>query len=503
MNMRPTTASPIALFVALAALGASTSAKAQETPAAPATPSASAEPVPADSLEQRLRAMVGRPGGLGADEVGRRAAMNSPEVRAKQAELDAARADVDKALVGYFPRLTVTARYTRLSDITPPSFGPSSGNLVAAGAEGPLPPGTPLVGVPASALSFPVVLDQYLLQASLTVPVSDYLLRIGQTHSAAEHARGAARIRTKASRVGASANAKILYYAWARSRLQEEVARQNLAQAKSHLEAAKAGFDVDRVAKADVLRAESQVASSELLVERAKNLSKLTEDQLRTALRDPESRRYEIGEDLFAPPPGATEMPEFTSAYHEALRKRLELRALAETERALGKQKAAAKSSSYPRLDAFGNVYYANPNQRYFPQKAEWHASWDAGLQLTWTPNDAAASSAAQSALEAERAKVEAQKTALRDALRGEVFDAVQSVQEAKVAVETSRRGLEAAEEAYRGRAEAFRVGRASSIELTDSETELLRARLDMVNANTALRIARVKLEHALGRDVH
>jgi outer membrane protein TolC len=130
-----------------------------------------------------------------------------------------------------------------------------------------------------------------------------------------------------------------------------------------------------------------------------------------------------------------------------------------------------------------------------------WRGTWDVGIQLTWTPNDTATASATASGIEAQRAKIEAQKGQLRDALRAEVFDAVQSVRESEVAVETSERGLKSAEEAYRARAEAFKYGRASSVELTDAETDLLRARLEMINANAALRIARVKLEHAAGRD--
>ena len=43
--------------------------------------------------------------------------------------------------------------------------------------------------------------------------------------------------------------------------------------------------------------------------------------------------------------------------------------------------------------------------------------------------------------------------------------------------------------------------GRATSVELTDAETDLTRARLDAINARIDLRIARVRLVHAVGRD--
>jgi len=46
------------------------------------------------------------------------------------------------------------------------------------------------------------------------------------------------------------------------------------------------------------------------------------------------------------------------------------------------------------------------------------------------------------------------------------------------------------------------RNGRATSSELTDAETELTRARLDLLNARANARTSRVQLEHALGRDL-
>jgi outer membrane protein len=43
--------------------------------------------------------------------------------------------------------------------------------------------------------------------------------------------------------------------------------------------------------------------------------------------------------------------------------------------------------------------------------------------------------------------------------------------------------------------------GRATSTMLTDAEADLTRARLEQLNARIEARAARVRLEHALGRD--
>jgi outer membrane protein TolC len=47
-----------------------------------------------------------------------------------------------------------------------------------------------------------------------------------------------------------------------------------------------------------------------------------------------------------------------------------------------------------------------------------------------------------------------------------------------------------------------FEQGRASTVELVDAETELLRARLDQVNAHVDLLAAWVRLDHAVGSGV-
>ena len=91
---------------------------------------------------------------------------------------------------------------------------------------------------------------------------------------------------------------------------------------------------------------------------------------------------------------------------------------------------------------------------------------------------------------------------ALSDAVGLEVLSTYQAEREAEFAVETTQRGLASAAESYRVRRELFRNGRATSVELTDSEVALFRAGLEAINARADLRSARAKLMHAVGRDI-
>lgn len=475
---------------------------AQPPPAAPPAPAAPAT----ESLDARLKQLIGRTGGLTADEVGRKAQATSFDVMARQKDVQAAAASMDQALVGYFPRLLLTGRYTRLSPLdSTPLGGVGQGSQVGTNAPSGtvitgVTPTSPLVALPA--FSFPILLNNYLLQASLTIPLSDYLLKTSQTYASAERTEKGARLNEQAQRLKTSADAKSTYYSWVRARLSVVVSEQALAQADGHLKDAKAAFQVGTVSKADVLRVESQLASAELLLLRSKNLADLLEHQVRVAMHDPISTRYDIGEDVTGEMSGVASIDSLADLVSEAMEKRLEIRALDETAWSLKEQAKAARASNYPVVSGFGDVIYANPNTRIIPQEDSFKATWDVGLQVTWSPNDIGTGTALGKNLDARAASTEAQKAALADGLRVEVMQQWQAYREAEASIATTQRGLVSAEEGYRVRKELFAHGRATSVELTDAETDLTRARLEAINARVDLRIAKVKLIHALGRDV-
>jgi outer membrane protein TolC len=415
-----------------------------------------------------------RTGGLTASEVAERATRTSPTDRANRADVEGAESDIDRAKVDYFPRLTATARYTRYSNFTPPP-------------------------IPRLGAAFPLVLDQYLLQANIIVPLSDYVLRIRQGELAAVSARDAAELNADASKRAVATEAKLLYYNWARARLGEVVTAQSVEQAVHHRELAKAARDAGRAPTADVLRAESLVSAAELADTRMKNAGILAEERLRTVMHDSRGS-YEVGEDLLSPlavaDPGDPD-----ALYREALTRRPEFRAMAASEASLRNQKSVFDARGLPRLDAVGNAYYANPNFRVVPPTNEWRATWDVGLQLVWSPSDFGANGAASRGLDAKRKRLDAERAALTDALRDEIAGARVAWLEARSAAETADRGLVASEEAYRVRRELYDLGRGTDVELIDAESDVLRARLEMIQARVDARVAKVRLEHAVGRD--
>lgn len=478
-------------FVTSLALSLAASSAAQ-TPEVPVTPGSVAQN--RGSLDQLIDAELGTPGGLTADEVARRAVETSPNVAGRGAELSAARASLERATLAYVPTTTLTGRYARLSETQNASLG----NLVAApGAlPGVLPAGQQLVSVP---LTIETPLNQYVMQAGVSVPLSDYVLRLRSARQAAEHGVTSAHENLAASRRKAAADARLYYYDWVRARLGALVAEQALTQARAHLADAQTGFRLGTISNADVLRVESQVAQNELLVTTAQNQSALSEERLRTLQHDTEPRAYRIGEDVRRPL-GVVAPRALPALWAEAVRARPELSALSAESRGQLAQAAVERASYVPRLDGFANAQYSNPNSRVFPQTDEFRGSWDAGLQLTWVLSDAASAGARSAVAEARARGAEDRRNELVDAIRLEVLGADQDVRQAQVAQDTSARGLAAAEESYRARRLLYQNGRATTVELLDAETDLTRARLDALGAFIDARVAAVRLAYALGR---
>jgi outer membrane protein TolC len=485
------------LLLACLSLTGTSRVRAQaESPAAPT------HRLPPEDGEARLRRLLAGSGGLTSDEVARRAVAASREVASRRAGAGIAKAKEDQATAGFWPRLQMSARYTRFSHLDPVFLPGGVRTTDPADLERdqprPLRPDEPLIVTP----RFPIPLfdHQGLIQATLSVPVSDYLLRLGRATRAAARTTRAARHEEEAARRKVAADARIAYYDWIRARGQVLVTEDRLRAVSEHVKDARRLFEAGFASRADVLRAESQEKALALLLTRARNVAALAEEALRVAMQDHSGQPYEVGEDLLAPPPVVPGMADTQILQDEAREKRPELAALAETEAAIRDLEILAGVVRLPRLDLVGNAQYANPNQRVFPPRQKWDPGWDVSVVLSWTPSDIPGANATAREQAARAAQLQAQRDALFDGLRLEIKQAQSAVSEADSATETTKQGVQVAEESYRVRRELFLAGKTTLVEVIEAEAELTRARLEVVDALVEARIARVRFDHAVGR---
>jgi outer membrane protein TolC len=486
--MRPLRFSSLASFVGVVlvaplALAQNRPPTTAPAPTAPAVPPAvqPAEPTKSAALqrlEEQLSGLGRGAGGLTADQTAQRTIVASPTLEARKRAVEATGAGVSEAKAGYVPILNLSANYTRLSDIAPPSI-----------------PGIPIGDF------FPVILDNYTLAARLTVPISDYFLRVGPGVSAANRSHEASKFEAAAARNDLVRDARLDYYNWVREQANELIDQQALDQASGHYADSKNSFEAGLVSKADVLRVDTEVKGAEAALQRSKHRVELAVVRLGVLMGDRPGQRYQVGEDIFAPAPELDQLPAPDSAYSEAIALRPELKALERAEQALREQGKIARAANYPRLDGQANALYANPNPRIIPATEEFRGTWDAGVTLSWTPTDIPSAQAQTSTFEARALEVAAQRRAFYEGLRLDVNQVLRLAEEARFEIRVAGEAVASAEESYRVRRELFRAGRATTVEVTDAETVLTRARSALVDAHVAARVALAELRHTLGRD--
>jgi outer membrane protein TolC len=430
---------------------------------------AQTSPQAADAeLRHPARLLTGKAGGLTSQHLAERAVETNFAVQQRRHEVEVAAAQLDRALYDFIPRLSGQASYFRLSEIDAPAPFES----------------------PQNATTF---------TASLTLPLSDYVLRLMPARDAARAQLESSRESSAATRRKTAYDARALYYDWVRAELEAAAAAQNLELGREHRQHLQALAGADAASPADVARVEATVASSERVLVQARNLAALQRERVGIALHQGERRDFAIGEDLTRSPEGR-EWDDIAALSSDAERLRPELAAAGHAANAYEAQARAGWARALPRLEALGQGSYANPNSRYFPQESEFNRSWQVGLQLSVPISETFAASRDIVAARSQAAAARAQREQLRDAVRTEVAEAVLSQRTARASLDVSARRLAAAETSYRARRERFLLGAATTVELTEAQTELFNAQLEAVQAQVAIRVARARVAYVAGR---
>lgn len=93
-----------------------------------------------------------------------------------------------------------------------------------------------------------------------------------------------------------------------------------------------------------------------------------------------------------------------------------------------------------------------------------------------------------------------AQEEQLLDGVRTEVVGTRAQLEAAQQAYDAALTGVRAASEAYEVKRTQLRLGAAVVNDVTQAQTRLTRAQLELVDAAIELRVERVRLDRALGR---
>ncbi len=444
-----------------------------------------------------LAAFTPKPGGLTANEVASRAVATSDTIAAKNAELKAAAAAVDSAMYGFYPKVSLKASYTRFS---PVNVSLSPYNFLMTGQpQGPITSAQVANNeVLAYPLNIPIPNNYYSLGASLGVPISDYVLRLSDSIEGTKQNQESSELNLKAERHKVEADARVAYFNWALSIGQVAVTEKSLERVRARLKDAQTSFTLGAVTKADVLRLQALVAGTESALVASQSFKQLAEQQL-SVIMDSPAEEYALGEDVLAERSPLPLQP-LETLVQEANANRYELKALDRAAESMRNAEAVIRKGQLPRVDGFADYTYANPNQRYLFVYA-WKQSWDVGLSATWNINEVFTTNSSGNEMAAKRQALEANRKALAKGIRVEVASAYTDARRSAAALESAKRGAEAAQAAYDTEVELFKVGKATTTELIDAESELVNALLTLISSHINIRIADTKLAQATGRD--
>ncbi len=406
--------------------------------------------------------------------------------------------------------MTLGASYTRLS---PVSSNLGGGAIVGAATPGPLTVGPcPTGGAqcvldsggqPVGAAGFDIETprNNYALTASLSVPVSDYVLSLASGLEAAKASERAARLLTRAQRRKAAADGQLAFYDWARSLAQAAVADHAVARNEDLLRDAKARFEQGTATKADVLRVQSLLATSRVAAAQGAALERLAAERLAITLGDG-TAIYTIGEDVLAPTRALARSASLAALLRESRASRLETRAIRQSTTATRSAARSLRARKFPRLDGFFDYTYANPARGSIAPSGGWGGSWQAGATLTWTVNDFLSGRSEINEAEANARRLDAEKRMIENAVRTEVTAGYYDQKRALDAQRAAASAERAAVEAVRIQRELYTAGRATTAEVLDAEQELIGALLQRANAILDSKVAKTRLAFAVGRPI-
>jgi outer membrane protein TolC len=474
------TACPIATSAQVDQPAAVAPAAPAAQPASPAAAAPAAAPAAETAFD--LGAAL-RSGGeqLDAQGASARAVAASVDVAKARATTEQARQAASQAFVAVYPRLDLEASYTRLSEHEPAR--------IANGTLG----DTPLM-----LDSIESIPDIFVMQARLTVPLSELFLEVLPRYDASKRLAEVQALSEVSERESVALRAKQAYYEYARARAAKLIAEAALAQNEAQLRDVQALVRGGALARVEQMRADAQVAASRVTVARAQGNVAVAETALRILLNVEGDGEFAINEDLTQPLPALTSTK--ADLQKAALANRSELKALHAMYAVHDSTLDAENGAKLPKLNLTGLAELSNPNQRVDPFNREFNGSWQVGAVLSWSPNDFFVADKRANRARADLAVTETDVRLLELALRGEVDQAYEDFVASQEAQSQALSGIAAAEETYRVRREQFRAGSVVATEVIQAETELRRARLELVSAAIDARIAAARIDRAIER---
>jgi outer membrane protein len=412
------------------------------------------------------------------EESVRLALEHSARLRGVLAEEAEARALVDEARAARRPDVSTRAGYTRIG-----------GNIPEVEFTFP--------GLDSPIEILPFERDRLSAELSVLQPLFTGGRLDGQIRAATQQAEAAAQ-RTAEERADVAFEVRRAYWELYGALAFRDATAGSLAQVEAHLRDVAQRVGAGTALNVELLAA--QTRRSEVLLERVEadnavrlgrlELSRLTGLPLGTEVQPADRIAVaEVGEAA----------PDLESLTARALASRPQIQALEFQVEALRAEVDIARGERLPELGLLGRYIYGRPNPYAFTQTGEFRGTWEAGLQLQWSPWDGGASSAR---VRQAGERVQAAQARLDEARERVAIDVARQHLEARRATEAlavAAENVRQAEEAFRVARQQFDEGAALSSQVLEAEQAHRLALAREARAMADYAIARAAVRRALG----
>lgn len=394
------------------------------------------------------------------------------ELQARKEGAAAAEAGRDAASM---PSLSILANYTRTNHV-------EEFSIVQPGQR--------------ALVVYPDVPDNYRARLDLAWPVysagrTDALERAATAErKASEEDIGAARsdLRLEIARA---------FWALVSAIESERVLARSLDTIGAHVTDLRRQFEQGLLAPNEVLTAEAQQSRERVLSIEASNIRGVSEADLRRLIGLDTLERIEP---IAALEGGVASTTTINGLLIEARTQRAERRALEDRLEASRAREAAVEADARPQIGVNAGYDYARPNPRIFPRVAEWHDSWDASVNLSWSLWDGGRRRAQLAETVAASQAIKARTAEFDRQVSFEVQQRRLEVDSSRAAIDAAQDGVRSAVEAQRVVMDRYRAGVVTNTDVLDANLAVLQAELDLTRARANARLADARLDRAIGK---
>lgn len=420
-----------------------------------------------------------------------RALSQNPDIEVSQAQIDQAQAAVRQAEANYFPKVNLSMTGTYTNDALN-AFGLKLGQRQAtfgdfgAGEFNPADPN--VLKIAPRDLNHPGGTGNINTRIEVLVPVYNG----GMVESYVRQARAY----TRAAQAGDAharqmliKNVLMAYQGVHAARAYVKVGEQAQAASEEYVRITERLLQQGMAVKSDVLTAKVHLDDVKLQLARARNAEAAALDQLHLLLGMPLDAPLDVGPEV-APLPLQGELAELQQKAKDG---HPALRAMRHQLEGVTANVDVARAGLLPQF----NVVL---RQEWNDQSLGFESSsYTVAGVLSWNAFDAGGTSAAVDRAQAARIETAAKLRQAEEGIQFQVREALRKSREADEAVAARELAIEQADEALRLVKKRYENGLATMVELLAAQTQLDKARADLVAARYEQVVQRAELKRAVG----